>query len=191
MSAVNYARLVTLVRLLLGADLFINGLNWWVKLVGPYPSIGDFIGKPLPPDFIGAMIGTGFLFHVVKGLELLAGVALLLDCFVPLALVAVFAVSVNVFLVDVFLAHRFRAYVMGSGELLMNVALVLAYLDSYRPLLSLKSMPTTITGAAGSGDPAVLRSLAAVRPLLLVLAALLGSVMIVWVAVLIVQRFTA
>ena len=48
-----------------------------------------------------------------------------------------------------------------------------------------------MTGAAGSGDPAVLRALVAVRPLLLGLAALLGAVMIVWVAVLIVQHFAA
>lgn len=180
---------MTLVRLLMGADLFINGLNWWVKLVGPYPSISDFVGKPLPPDFIGAMIGTGFVFHVVKGLELAAGIALLLNRFVPLALVAVFSVSVNVFLVDVFLAHRFRAYVMGSGELLMNVALILAYLDHYRPLLSARAEPSRAPGVAG--DAAFIRALVAVRPLLLCVAALLGIVMIVWVAILIVQRFAA
>jgi hypothetical protein len=189
MSGANYLRLVNCVRLLMGADLLVNGLNWWVKLVGPYPSLSDFVGKPPPPDFVGAMIATGFLFHIVKGLELLAGVALLLNRFVPLALVAVFAVSVNVCLVDLFLAHRFRAYVMGTGELLMNVALILAYLEHYRPLLAARAEPTAADAAAPESP--FVAVLLALRPWLLGLAAILGFVMIIWVAVLIVQHFGA
>ena len=182
-----YSRLVTAVRLLMGADLVVNGLNWWVKLVTPYPSLSDFADRPPPPDFVGAMIATGVIFHVVKGLELIAGIALLANRFVPLALVAVFAVTVNVFLVDVFLAQRFRAYVMGIGELLMNLALLLAYLEHYRPMLRMRAEPDGC-GAPAADLPPVLRSLVAVRTPLLMVAALFGIVMIVWVAVMIVQR---
>lgn len=189
MNAQYYARLVTVVRLLLGADLFVNGLNWWFKLVGPYPSLSDFVGRPPPPDIVGAMIATGFLFHVVKGLELLAGIALLTNRFVPLALVAVFSVSVNVCLVDLFIAHRLRAYVMGIGELLMNAALILAYLDHYRPLLVARAAPSQ--PGAQAGDRAFIRVLVLLRPVLLWLAAAMGTIMIVWVAVMIVQRLAA
>jgi hypothetical protein len=187
MTAQLYRRLVTAVRLLMGADLVVNGLNWWVKLVTPYPSISDFAERPPPPDFIGAMISTGVIFHVVKGLELVAGIALLANRFVPLALVAVFAVTINVFLVDVFLAQRFRAYVMGIGELLMNLALLLAYLDHYRPMLRMRAAPDA-HGESSAELPAVLRSLVAVRVPLLLVAGLFGVVMIVWVVAMIVQR---
>jgi hypothetical protein len=190
MSEGAYTRLVTLVRWLLGLDLIVNGLNWWVKLVTPYPSISDFADKPPPPDFIGAMIATGFVFHVVKATELVAGIALLANRCVPLALVALLPISVNVFLVDWFLAHRLRANVMGTGELLMNVALMLAYLEYYRPLLQARSSAAGRTTRASVAfvDHGLTRLLVSLRPWLLLAAALLGAVMLAWVAVMIVQR---
>lgn len=186
----KYERLVSLVRLLLGVDLVINGLNWWVKLVTPYPSIADFANKPPPPDFVGAMIASGFLFHIVKAIELVAGVALLANRFVPLALIASLPISINIFLVDVFLAQKLRAVVMGTGELLMNLALIMAYLEYYRALLQGRATPDGYRARANVefADNAFSRAIVTLRPAVLLLAALLGVVMVVWVAVLIFQR---
>jgi hypothetical protein len=186
----HYERLVNLVRVLLGLDLVVNGLNWWVKLVTPYPSIADFVDRPPPPDFVGAMIATGFLFHVVKGLELLAGIALLANRFVPLALIASLPISINIFLVDVFLAQKLRAYVMGTGELLMNLALMMAYLEYFRALVQARSVPDGQRSRADvtPAENAFTRAIVAIRPAVMAVSAILGVVMIAWVAVMIAQR---
>jgi hypothetical protein len=125
------------VRLLLGIEFFLNGFNWWVKIIGPYPSISDYAGgKPVHAGVVGAMIATGFMFHVVKAVELLAGIALLTNRWVPLALVAVFSVTLNVFFVDVLISTHLRAHIMGAGAMLMSIFLMFSYLPYYVPMLA-------------------------------------------------------
>ncbi|HVW68005.1 MAG TPA: DoxX family membrane protein [Steroidobacteraceae bacterium] len=175
-----YARLVTVVRVMMGAEFLVNGLNWWVKLIGPYPSISDFAQHAPPADFVGAMIQTGVMFHLVKGTELLAGIALLTNRFVPLVLVAVFPVTVPVFIVDVILIHHLRGFFMGAGAMLMNTFLLFSYLHCYRPMLQPRAIPDA-RDPQGASIPA---------PLMLVygaVAAAFGTVILTWVAVMIFQ----
>ncbi|MBN8832446.1 MAG: DoxX family membrane protein [Sphingomonadales bacterium] len=80
-------RLIPLVRILLGLVYLINGTNWFFKIITPYPSISDFIHFMPPPDIVGAMIEHGILFHLAKGMEVVGGLMLLTNRFVPLALV--------------------------------------------------------------------------------------------------------
>jgi hypothetical protein len=182
MNAQLYKHLVTAARLLLGAEFFINGLNWWVKLITPYPSMSD--GALLPKgDLLGAMIDTGILFHLVKAVELAAGIALLGNWFVPLALVVVFPVTVNVFIVDVFLHHRLRGFIMGAGAMLINSFLMLSYLSRYRTMLVRRAVVDDLSAGV---DAPVLRL---ARSLLSVLAVLFGVVMVSWIAAMIVQHF--
>lgn len=133
--------LVHIVRLLLGADYLVNGVNWWFKLITPYPSISDFVSNPPPPDMVGGMIQTGFMFHIVKACEVLAGVALLSNRFVPLLLVVVYPVTLSVFLVDVFLVGTVRGFVMGGGAFVMNSYLLLAYFGYYRGMFTVRAVP--------------------------------------------------
>jgi putative oxidoreductase len=182
MNTSLYKHLVTASRLLLGAEFFINGLNWWVKLITPYPSMSD--GALLPKgDFVAAMIDTGILFHVVKVVELAAGVALLGNWFVPLALVMVFPITVNVFVADVFLHHRLRGFIMGSGAMLINSFLMLSYLGHYKAMLVWRGVVDELN--AGTDPP-----LRIARSVLSVLAVIFGLVMVGWIAVMIVQHFT-
>ena len=59
-----YARLVTVVRLIFGVQMTISGLNWWVKLIDPYPSLSDFAHHTLPVgsdaahNLVPALIGA-------------------------------------------------------------------------------------------------------------------------------------
>jgi hypothetical protein len=176
------ARLVGFVRLLMGTEFLVNGLNWWVKMVGPYPSLADFAHHAPPADFVGAMIQTGVLFHVVKAAELLAGVALLTNRFVPLMLVVVFPVTVPVFIVDVVLVHHLRGFIMGTGAMLMNTYLMLSYLNCYRSMLVARALPD----AASAPTPSP--SLPGRATLIYgVVAAAFGVVMLTWVGVMIVQ----
>lgn len=190
------ARLVAAVRLVLGVEFLANGLNWWVKLIDPYPSISDFAHGPPPlgvdpaHNLVAALIGSG-LFHLVKAVELLAGLCLLSNLWVPVALVIVAPVTVNVFITDVFLNSHFRGRLMGSGALLMSVFLMLAYFNSYRPMLA----RDTRFGAAPSGrsvawfDPVSPRWRSPMLALGLV-SLVVGVVMVGWVFVMVGQHFT-
>jgi uncharacterized membrane protein YphA (DoxX/SURF4 family) len=144
MNGKTYQRLVAVVRLLMGAALLVSGLNWWFKLITPYPSISDFANAAPPPDLVGALIKTANMFHLVKATELLAGIALLTNRFVPLMLVAVFPVTLSIFIVDVFVIASPRGLAMGIGSLLINSFLLLAYLDHYRPMLRSNSAPDSL-----------------------------------------------
>lgn len=179
-----HARLVAVVRLMMGTEFLLNGLNWWVKLIGPYPSISDFAHRAPPPDFVGAMIQTGVMFHIVKATELLAGIALLTNRFVPLMLVAAFPVTVPVFIVDVILIHHLRGFFMGTGALLMNTFLLFSYLHCYRPMLNPRAQPD-------AGRPQDIPQLPV--PLMLAygwVATAFGAVILTWVAVMMFQYAT-
>ncbi len=191
-----YRMLVTAVRLLLGTDFLINGVNWWFKLIGPYPSISDYIHHPPPPDFVGAMIQTGIIFHIVKATELLSGLALLTNRFVPLMLVVVMPITVPVFVVDDLISHHLRAKVMGTGALVQNTFLILTYLSYYRSMLIARATPDSLsrygvarTSLGGSSTDTWLfaRLIRPIMPLYGTLAAIFGIAMVSWVAVMMVQ----
>jgi hypothetical protein len=130
--------LATTARFLFGFAFFINGVNWWWKVL-PYPTIGD-APSANTPAFVQAMIDTGFLFDAIKVVEVIAGVALLANVYVPLALVVAFPVSVAVWAVDIgMLGQNLRAQVMGWAILLLNGFLLLAYIDRYLPMLAMRA----------------------------------------------------
>lgn len=186
-------RLIPLVRILLGLVYLINGTNWFFKIITPYPSISDFIHFMPPPDIVGAMIEHGILFHLAKGMEVVGGLMLLTNRFVPLALVLSMPVTVTVFIVDVFKPEfRLRAFLMGSGSMVMNTTLLLAYYHHYRPMLAWRAQAQadpsvahpTEGGAVADGVGALAR---VVQPMLLGLSVLLGTVMLAWLLVMIGQ----
>jgi len=196
----RYIALVTAVRVLMGTDFLVNGLNWWVKLIDAYPSISDYAHRAPPADLVGAMIQTGVMFHLVKATELLTGVALLANRFVPLMLVVVFPVTVAVFVVDVVLLHHLRGFIMGGGALLMNVFLMLSYLGCYRPMLRSRAIPDwpaaelSEARARHERAPAPWAPRAALTyrlamPVLGAVACAFGCVMVGWVATMLVQHF--
>lgn len=133
-----FVRLVHAVRILFGFNFLLNGLNWWWKIL-PYPTIGD---PPGGPPFVQAMIDTGFLFDGIKLVEVVTGIAILANRYVPLALVVAFPVTVAAWAVDVgLLGHNVRAQVMGWAVLSMNGFLMLAYFEAYRPMLVRRIVP--------------------------------------------------
>lgn len=186
-------KVLTVVRLLLGTVCFLNGFNWFFKIITPYPSISDFIDYLPPPDIVGALIENGILFHMVKAVELLTGLALLCNRFVPLALVVGMSVTVTAFVVDVFKPEfRPRAFLMGSGTFAMTVTLLIAYLDHYRPMLAFRANTNTNPsrpapaegGAVAEGFGKLLKPL--FLPLA-VLSMLVGMIQVGWLAVMVAQ----
>lgn len=91
-------KIVTLIaRLLLGLIFVVFGLNGFLGFLnsGPMPS-------GLAGQFIGALAQSHYLW-VVAGLQVVGGVLLLVNRFVPLALVLLGPVIVNIVLYHVFL----------------------------------------------------------------------------------------
>src|SRR5580692_7855549 len=80
----------TVARVLLGVVFFVFGLNGFLH----------FIPQPPPPApagaFFSALFATGYMLPLVMGTELLVGVLLLANRFVPLALALVAPIIVNI-----------------------------------------------------------------------------------------------
>jgi putative oxidoreductase len=93
-------KIVTLIaRLLLGLICVVFGLNGFLNFL----SMG-----PMPTGLAGQFIGALFLSHyywVVAALQIAGGVLLLVNRFVPLALVLLGPVIVNILCYHLFLNH--------------------------------------------------------------------------------------
>jgi uncharacterized membrane protein YphA (DoxX/SURF4 family) len=102
-------------RLLLGLVFTVFGLNGFLHFI-PQP--------PLPPgptlDFIMGLLGTGYFFPFLKGTEVIMGLLLLADRFVPLALTILAPIVLNIVAFHVFMAP--------SG---LPVAAVILALEAY------------------------------------------------------------
>lgn len=88
---------ILIARLLLGLVFVVFGLNGFLNFL----SMG-----PMPTGLAGQFIGALFLSHyfwVVAGLQVIGGLLLLVNRFVPLALVLLGPVIVNILLYHLFL----------------------------------------------------------------------------------------
>jgi hypothetical protein len=191
-TAMNMNQLITLVRCLLGLDYLVNGLNWFFKIITPYPSLSDFVHFRPPPDIVGAMIENGILFNMAKAIELITGLALLTNKFVPLSLVIAMTVTVPVFVVDALRPHlRLRALLMGTGALVMNLFLLSAYFEHYRGMLSMRGSasidPSTRRETQISRVETFARILRPLMPTLGVVSLLLGLAIVTWLLIMIAQ----
>ena len=90
-------KIVTLIaRLLLGLIFVVFGLNGFLNFIkGPMPS-------GLAAQFVGALVLSHY-FWVVAAIQVAGGVLLLVNRYVPLALVLLGPVIVNIILYHVFL----------------------------------------------------------------------------------------
>jgi putative oxidoreductase len=142
-----YGATVNIVRYVFGIQMTISGLNWWVKLTR-YPSIADFVDRAPPDDILGALIQTGYLFHLVKGVELACGLALIFNLYVPLMLVVAFPVALGVLIVDLSVTPNLRGLALGIGAFAQQAFLMLAYFGYYRPMLAMRAKPDLATASA-------------------------------------------
>lgn len=90
--------LPTVSRVLLGLVFLINGLNGFFHFL-PMPAM-----PPAAGAFAGALLGSGYLFPLLKTVELAGGVLLLAGVAVPFALTLLAPVIVNIAAFHLFLA---------------------------------------------------------------------------------------
>ena len=124
----------TAARVLLGLVFFVFGLNGFL----------NFIPQPPPPApalaFFGALMGTGYMLPLIKGTEVLVGLLLLSNRFVPLALALVAPIVVNIVAFHGFLAPA--GLPVALLVLALELVLAWSYRSVYAPMLAGRVTPT-------------------------------------------------
>ena|SRR5437879_3064689 len=125
--------LPAIARILMGVAFCIFGLNGFLNFI-PQPK------APMPEGaaaFAGALAKTGYMIQLVAGTQLVVGILLLLNRFVPLALILIAPIFVGIVTFHIFLAPA----TIAPGLVLFVLELYLAwvYRDAFRPLFRAKT----------------------------------------------------
>jgi hypothetical protein len=123
---------ITGTRIVLGLVFFVFGLNGFLHFL-PQPPLPAAAGA-----FMGGLAGAGYMFPLIKGTEVLAGVLLLSNRFVPLALTLLAPVVVNIVLFHTMLAPPNPVTAL---VLLGEVFLAWSYRSAFAPMLRAKVAP--------------------------------------------------
>lgn len=134
MNKLTTRRISHLARIGLGLMFLVFGLNGFLHFL-PQPELPAAGGQ-----FLGALAATGYMLPLIKGIEVVAGILLLSNRFVPLALAVLAPIAVNIL--------AFHAALAPSG---LPVALVIvaaelylawAYRGAFAPMLRAQTRPT-------------------------------------------------
>lgn len=126
---------VTIVRILFGLPLVVFGLNGFLNFIPP-PETG------LPPEaahFSEALLRSGYMMPLIGATLLTVGVLLLLNRFVPLALVLFAPFIVNS--IAFHLALEPTGLVPAGVFLAFELYLAWAYRAAWKPLLTPRAEP--------------------------------------------------
>lgn len=131
-------RIIAALRILFGLHFLFNGLNYMFHFVDiPKPPGGD---TAMANVLMDAFVNSG-LFVIAKSVEVISGVMLIFNLWVPLALVLAFPVTVIIAYMDVMLTGVPLYAALGAITLIWNGGLMLAYLPYYRPFLVRSATP--------------------------------------------------
>jgi hypothetical protein len=121
----------TAVRLALGAIFTVFGLNGFLHFIPAPPPSG------LAAVFVGGLGASGYFFPLLKGTEVVAGLLLLSNRFVPLALTVLAPIVVNIVAF-----HAFLAPGIALPLVITAMGVYLAYTDRavFAPLLKARSV---------------------------------------------------
>jgi hypothetical protein len=123
----------TTARILLGLLMVTFGLNYFLPFLPQAPVPGD------AGAFLGALAASGYIFAIIKPVEIIAGLMLLSNSFVPLALTLLAPIVVAIV--------GFHAVLAPAGiapalvVLALELTLAYAYRHAFAPLFRAKSEP--------------------------------------------------
>lgn len=120
-----------IVRVLLGLMLLFASVTYFFALFTP-PPMPDGALK----TFNEGLAASGYMMDLVKGLELICGLAFVAGFFVPLANLVILPVTVNIFCVHAFMAPE--QLPMAAAVLLANLFLIYAYRSHYTAVFDAK-----------------------------------------------------
>lgn len=129
----------TAARFLLGGIFFVFGLNGFLQFLAAPPMPAKALA------FAAALGATGYMFPLIKGIEVIAGLLLLSNRFVPLALTLLAPIIVNIALF-----HTVLAPGLGMVVVLLATEIFLAwsYRKAFAPMLASRVAPSTTRSEA-------------------------------------------
>lgn len=115
-----------ILKWLLGLSLIVFGANKFFKFIEP-PAF-----SAAAADFMTSLDATGYVLYIVGGLEIFVGLLLLLNKWVPFALLILAPVTVNIVLFHIFLdLPQIGLALFVAG---LNIILIYKYWKAYTPL---------------------------------------------------------
>ena len=115
-------------RIILGLILIIFGANKFLGFM-PSPELPEAAG-----NFMGALANTGYMFPLIGAVEVIVGLLLILNKWVPFALILLAPVAVNMVLFHLKLAPAG----IGPAALvtILNAVLIYANWDKFKQLFT-------------------------------------------------------
>jgi hypothetical protein len=122
-------------QFLMGLPLIVFGLDGFFNFFPP-------AATPLPEEaaaFAGALAKTGYMLQLIGATQLIVGLLLILNRFVPLALALFAPFIINSIAFHLRLEHS--GFPMAAVFLILEIYLAWAYRDVYRPMLVMRATP--------------------------------------------------
>ncbi len=120
-------------RYLLGLIYFLSGVAGLFNLVSPPAVMPEKL-----MSFMNGMMSATYFFPLLKGTETVCGLLLLVGFASPLALVILAPISINIFLVHLFLTPGLENIVVPLVILILHGVAALRYWSIYQPLFGRK-----------------------------------------------------
>lgn len=112
-----------------GGWFLFHGLNHYLHFFNQPSGSGQGM-----KDLINVLIDSG-MFDVVKILEILTGALMVLNRFVPLAIVLAFPITVVISFMNFTMGDSF-GIVVGWISIILNIVMALGYMHRYLPMLA-------------------------------------------------------
>ncbi len=119
--------IVLVTRILLGSIFLAYGLDGFLHFMPSHQA------SARASAFVSALIDSGFIWQLIKGTQVLAGVLLLTDWYVPLALVLLVPIVTIIFCMQLFLDPA--GLPVGSSIAILELALAWFYRDYFKSVL--------------------------------------------------------
>jgi riboflavin transporter len=118
----------TWLRIFFGAHLLYSSLRYFWGFEAMRR-----ITHPVAGPFVDALTTSG-IYHIVKSIELVTGLMIILNVFVPMALVIEMPISIVIFILNFFIVASGRQLFSGPQEVVLNGALLVLYGKYYAPM---------------------------------------------------------
>jgi putative oxidoreductase len=125
---------VLVARIVLGLIFFVFGLNFFLHFIPQGPAPTGNAGA-----FVGGLFLSGYIFPLIKVIEVVCGALLLSGRFIPLVLIVLMPISINVLLFHTFLLPGSAPTTISLLIIISQLYLAWAYRNYYKQLFTAKA----------------------------------------------------
>jgi uncharacterized membrane protein YphA (DoxX/SURF4 family) len=133
-------KLIAVARILLGLVFTIFGLDYFLHFM-PEPPASEV--SEAGTAYLTAVWNTGYMFPLIKIIEIVTGLLLLSGYLVPLALTLLTPVALNIFLYHAFLDANGRVF--ATAIFVVNLLLIWAYRDYFKGLFEVRARARAVS----------------------------------------------